>query len=617
MSKLRNFSELEKIREDIAARRDTSRLCITVCGGTGCAASGAISLLTEFEKELKKEGLRKKVDLRQTGCHGFCEQGPIVVIYPRKIFYQRVEVDDVKEIVANTIKEGKVVERLLYADPASSQKIIYEDDVPFYKKQFRLIFGNNGRIDPASIEDYLFIGGYQALSRVLSKMRPDEVIAEIKKSGLRGRGGAGFPTGRKWESCRNAHGDEKFIICNADEGDPGAYVDRSLLEGNPHSVLEGMTIGAYAVGARQAYIYVRNEYPMAVKNARLAIHQAEELGLLGDNILGSGFSLRININRGGGAFVCGESSALMASIEGRVGEPRQKYVHATESGLWNKPTVLNNVKTWATVPVIINRGAEWFASIGTQKSKGTMVFSLVGKINNTGLVEVPMGITLRSLIYDIGGGIPMGKRFKAVQTGGPSGGCIPEKLLDLPVDYERLNEAGSMMGSGGMIVMDEDTCMVNVAKYFLSFSTEESCGKCVPCREGTRRMHEILTRITSGEGKYEDMEILEELARGVSDTSLCALGTTAPNPVLTTLEYFRDEYRVHIKDKKCPSKVCKHLIRYFILKEKCTGCTACAKACPQQAITGEKKNPHLISQELCVKCGICRETCKFSAVIVE
>ena len=616
MKRIKTPSELEKLRKSILAGYDSSRACITICKGTGCSASGAAAVVATFREEIKRQKVETKIDIRTTGCHGFCERGPLVVIYPEGIFYQRVSTEDVAEIVSQTAMRGRIIERLLYIDPATDKKVVHENEVPFYNKQLRLIFGNNGRIDPTEIRDYIGLGGYSSLSKTLFEMKPQDVIEAIKQSGLRGRGGGGFPTGRKWESCREAEGDIKYVICNADEGDPGAFQDRSLLEGNPHSVLEGLIIGGYAVGANEGYIYVRNEYPLAVEHVGIAIKQAEEYGLLGENILGSGFSFAIKVSRGGGAFVCGESSALMASIEGRLGEPRFKHVHATEKGLWDRPTTLNNVKTWATVPLIINKGADWYARIGTEKSKGTMIFSLVGKINNTGLVEVPMGLPLRDLIYGIGGGIPGQKRFKAVQTGGPSGGCIPEKLLDLPVDYERLTEAGSMMGSGGLIVMDEDTCMVNVAKYFLSFTIDESCGKCTPCREGIKHMLEILSNISEGKAREEDLEILEELGNMVKETSLCALGGSAPNPVLSTLRYFRDEYEAHIKDKKCPAGVCLELIQYSIDEAQCTGCGVCKKECPQGAISGEKKEPHKIDKKICIKCGICLEVCKFDAIEV-
>jgi NADH-quinone oxidoreductase subunit F len=498
LKKLGSPQELETLRESILGQRDPERLCITVCSGTGCHAYGCEKVTAAFQQEVKQQGLSDRVDIRTTGCHGFCERGPLVVIRPKNIFYQRVRVKDVPEIISETVLKGEIIDRLLYSDPNTGQKIVSEHEVPFYKKQKRFVFGNNGYIDPTSIDDYLAVGGYAALAKVLSSMSPDEVISEVKKSGLRGRGGGGFPTGVKWQSCRKAEGDIKYVICNADEGDPGAYMDRSLVEGNPHSVIEGMIIGAYAIGSQQGYVYVRYEYPLAVKNIELAIKQAEKYGLLGKNILGSGFNFSIRINRGGGAFVCGESSALMASLEGKPGEPRAKYVHTVEKGLWDKPTTLNNVETWANVPLIINKGADWYAETGTDSSKGTKIFSLVGKVNNTGLVEVPMGITLRGIIYDIGGGIPRGKRFKGVQTGGPSGGVIPESLLDLPVDFDELNKAGSMMGSGGMIVMDEANCMVDIAKYFITFLEGESCGTCVPCREGLKRMREIQHGSQSG-----------------------------------------------------------------------------------------------------------------------
>lgn len=615
--KAKNPTELETLKRSISSKRDSDKPCIAICKGTGCSVTGAAGLEDAFKKEIAAKKISQKVTVRTTGCHGFCERGPVVIIQPSKIFYQKVQAKDVPDIIQATIIKDETVDRLLYKDPATGEKITHEDEIPFYKKQLRLIFGNNGKIDPTEIEDYIAIGGYGSSAKAITEMPSKGVIEEIKNAGLRGRGGGGFPTGRKWESCRKAEGKTKYIICNADEGDPGTFQDRSILEGNPHSVIEGMLIGAYAIGASEGYIYVRNEYPLAIKHIEIALEQARKHGFLGEKILGSDFSFDIIINRGGGAFVCGESSALMASIEGRIGEPRFKHAHATEKGLWDKPTVLNNVKTWATVPLIINKGADWYSKIGTEKSKGTMIFSLVGNINNTGLVEVPMGITLRELIYEIGGGIPDGKKFKAVQTGGPSGGCIPEKLLDLPVDYEKLSEAGSMMGSGGMIVMDEGTCMVNVAKYFLSFTINESCGKCTPCREGTAHMLEILTRISKGKGRDGDIELLEKLGSMVKATSLCALGKSAPNPVLTTIKYFRDEYNAHIKDKKCPAGVCNDLISYSIDDAKCTGCTVCKNECPEKAISGEKKKAHKIDQKACIKCGICREVCKFEAVKVQ
>jgi NADH-quinone oxidoreductase subunit F len=617
MATVKTAHDFDAVRESILKARDPNKPYIAVCGGTGCHAYGCKKVSEAFESAIKTHGLEKKVDLRTTGCHGFCEKGPLVVIHPQKVFYHNVSPEDVEDIVTKTVVNGKIVDRLLYKDPGTSKTLTHEGEIPFYKKQMRLVFGQNGQIDPRSITDYIALGGYEALQKALFEMRSEEIIEAIKQSGLRGRGGGGFPTGVKWETCRKAHGDIRYVICNADEGDPGAYMDRSVLEGNPHRVLEGMIIGAYAIGSHEGYVYVRHEYPLAVENVHIAIAQAEEFGLLGKNILGSDFDFSIKVSRGGGAFVCGESTALMASLEGRVGEPRAKHIHTVESGLWNRPSNLNNVETWANVPLIIKNGADWFASIGTEKSKGTKIFSLVGKIVNTGLVEVPMGISLREIIYDIGGGIRGGKKFKAVQTGGPSGGCIPEQFLDLPVDYERLTEVGSMMGSGGMIVMDEDNCMVDVARYFLDFLKSESCGKCVPCREGIKQMLAILTDITRGKGEPGDIELLEELATAVAENSLCALGGTAPNPVLTTIKYFRDEYEAHIRDKKCPAGVCRELITYVIDAETCTGCGRCKKACPQEAISGEKKKPHVIDLSKCIKCGVCYENCKFDAIRIE
>jgi len=618
MKKLRTAVELEQLRARILSQRKPEKSCISMCGGTGCHAYRCENVAKAFKNDIERQGLSKQVELKVTGCHGFCERGPLVVIYPEGIFYQRVTPNDAPEIISETVLKGNVIDRLLYVDPTSGQKAHFENDVRFYNRQQRLVFGYNGVIDPTNIEDYLAIGGYSALAKVLFDMQPEEVIEEIRKSRLRGRGGGGFPTARKWEACRNAPSSDgiRYVICNADEGDPGAYMDRSLLEGNPHSVIEGMIIGAYAIGSHLGYVYVRHEYPLAVANLSIALEQAREYGLLGENILRSGFDFDIKISRGGGAFICGESTALMASLEGKIGEPRPKHIHTAVSGLNGKPSNLNNVETWANVPLIINRGADWYSQIGTEGSKGTKIFSLVGKINNTGLVEVPMGITLREIIYDIGGGIPNGKRFKAVQTGGPSGGCIPESLTDLPVDFDRLTEVGSMMGSGGMIVMDEDTCMVDVARYFVKFLTEESCGKCAPCREGLDRMLDILTEITEGRGKEEDIELLEELGDVIKEASLCALGGTAPNPVLSTIRYFRDEYKAHIREKRCPASVCKALITFTIVEEKCTGCVVCARECPQGAISGEKKKVHTIDQEKCIKCGLCRDSCKFEAIIV-
>ena len=623
MVRLSSPQELEKYRNEILSARDPNQTFITVCGGTGCHASGCHQVVDAFKKILQERVKSNGVGLRVTGCHGFCEKGPLVVIHPQKIMYQRVKPEDALAIFQETVLKGKVIENLLYEHPTTGEKISTEEDVPFYKKQKRIIFGNNGSIDPTQIEDYIAVGGYRALPKALFTMKPEEIINEVKKANLRGRGGGGFPAGLKWEQCRNAPGDIRYVICNADEGDPGAYMDRSLLEGNPHSVLEGMIIGAYAIGAQEGYVFVRHEYPLAVVNIGIAIQQARDLGLLGRNILGSGFEFDVKVSRGGGAFVAGESTALMATIEGNVGEPRAKHIHTVISGLWDKPTNLNNVETWANVPVIIDRGADWYIQIGTEGSKGTKIFSLVGKVNNTGLVEVPMGITLREIVYEIGGGIPGGKKFKAVQTGGPSGGCIPESLVDLPVDFDRLTEVGSMMGSGGMIVMDESTCMVDIAKYFMNFLKDESCGKCTSCREGTKRMHELLTEITEGRGTTDHIDLLEELGWVTAEASLCALGGTAPNPVLSTIRYFRDEYKEHIINKRCPAKVCRALLKYRILSDVCTMCGRCAKACPVEAISGKTKTkkekgiPFKIDEQKCIKCGMCFESCKFEAVEVQ
>jgi len=623
MGRLSSPQELEKFRNEILSLRDPKQSLITVCGGTGCHASGCHAVVDAFKKVIQEKAKGNGVGLRVTGCHGFCERGPLVVIYPQKILYQKVKPEDASMIFQETVLKGKILENLLYEHPTTGEKIVAEEDVPFYKKQMRIIFGDNGSIDPTQIEDYIAVGGYRALAKALFSMAPDQIISEVKKANLRGRGGGGFPAGLKWEQCRNAPGDIKYLVCNADEGDPGAYMDRSLLEGNPHSVLEGMIIGAYAIGAHEAYIFVRHEYPLAVVNIGIAIEKAKETGLLGKNILGSGFDFDVKISRGGGAFVAGESTALMATIEGNVGEPRAKHIHTVVSGLYDKPTNLNNVETWANVPLIINQGADWYTQIGTLGSKGTKIFSLVGKVNNTGLVEVPMGITLREIVYDIGGGIPEGKKFKAVQTGGPSGGCIPESFIDLPVDFDRLTEVGSMMGSGGMIVMDESTCMVDVAKYFMNFLKDESCGKCTSCREGTKRMHELLVDITEGRGTMDHLCLLEDLGWVTAEASLCALGGTAPNPVLSTIRYFRDEYEEHVINKKCPAKVCRQLLRYRILSDVCTSCGRCAKACPVKAITGvqrtkkEKGEPFEIDAEKCIRCGMCFESCKFEAVEVQ
>jgi NADP-reducing hydrogenase subunit HndC len=616
MPRINSPAKLEELRKSILSKRDPNKPCITLCSGTACHASGSEEVAASIEEEIKKQGLGTKVDFRKTGCHGFCERGPIIVIHPEEICYLQIEPKDVPEIVSQTIKEKKVIERLLYADPATNKKIIHESEIPFYKNQERLVFGSNGKIDPKSIDDYLALGGYSALAKALFLMTSEQVLEEVKKANLRGRGGGGFPAGRKWEECRNAPGEIKYVIVNADEGDPGAYMDRSLLEGNPHSVLEGLIIGAYAIGSHEGYIYVRQEYPLAVENVNIAIKQAEEYGFLGENILGSGFDFTVKVHRGAGAFVSGESSALMTALEGKVGEPRPKYIHTAIKGIWDRPSDLNNVETWATVPLIINNGADWFRGIGTEGSKGTKIFSLVGKVKNTGLVEVPMGMTLREIIFNVGGGIRDGKKFKAVQTGGPSGGVIPEDYIDLPIDFDALTKVGSMMGSGGMIVMDEDTCMVDTARYFLNFLADESCGKCVPCREGIKQMRDILTDITEGRGEKGDIELLEEVAAMVKDFSLCALGTTAPNPVLSTLRYFRDEYIAHIEEKRCPAYVCKALVSYYIDPKKCQACMICLRQCPVGAVSGGKNEIHVIDQAKCIKCNTCFEVCppRFSAV---
>jgi NADH:ubiquinone oxidoreductase subunit F (NADH-binding)/(2Fe-2S) ferredoxin/NAD-dependent dihydropyrimidine dehydrogenase PreA subunit len=614
--KVKSREDLENIRKDILKKRDSTKLTVTICSGTGCRAYGSVNVYDTFVAEIAKQGLGDKVTMRSTGCHGFCERGTIVVIFPEEICYLRVKPEDVPEIVSETLLNGKIIDRLLYEDE-NGQKLTHESDIPFYKLQNRIVFGNNKYVDPQNIEDYLALGGYSALSKVLSGMTPEQVIDEVKKANLRGRGGGGFSAGVKWETTRNAPGNIKYVIVNADEGDPGAYMDRSLLEGNPHSVLEGLIIGGYAIGANQGYVYVRQEYPLAVENLYVALEQAREYGFIGTDIMGSGFNFDVAVHKGAGAFVSGESSALMSAIEGNVGEPRPKYIRTAVSGIWERPSNLNNVETWATVPLILNNGADWFKSIGTENSSGTKIFSLVGKVNNTGLVEVPMGITLREIIYDIGGGIPGGKKFKAVQTGGPSGGVLPESMLDIKVDFDELSRIGSMMGSGGMIVMDETTCMVDIARYFLDFLTDESCGKCTPCREGVHLMLRILNRICSGNGEEGDIEKLEEIAGTVQVAALCALGQTAPNPVLSTLKYFRDEYIAHIKEKRCPAGVCKSLISYNIQVDKCKGCGICLRNCPVNAISGEKQKPHTINQAKCTKCGTCLEVCpeRFGAVI--
>ncbi|PXF51012.1 MAG: NADH-quinone oxidoreductase subunit F [Candidatus Methanophagaceae archaeon] len=608
-TRLNSGQELRELRRKIVAGRDLNKPFITLCSGTACHATGSDAVAAAIQEELEKQGLTEQVGVRRTGCHGFCERGPILVIYPEEICYLGVTPEDVPEIVSETIKGKRIIERLLYAEPSTGERSVHEQDIPFYKHQTRLVFKGNLWIDPTKIEDYLALGGYKALAKVLEEKTPEEVLEEVKRANLRGRGGGGFPAGRKWETTRNAAGEPKYVIVNCDEGDPGAYMDRSIMEGNPHRVLEGLTIGAYAIGSHQGFVYVRQEYPIAIANLGVAIEQAKEYGFLGENILGSGFNFDVKVHRGAGAFVSGESSALMNAIEGKVGEPRPKYIHTSESGVWDKPSNLNNVETWANVPLIIAKGADWFNSIGTEGSKGTKIFSLVGTVNNTGLVEVPMGTTLREIIYKIGGGIRGGKRFKSVQTGGPSGGIIPEQFLDTPVDFDELTRLGSMMGSGGMIVIDEETCIVDLARYFVDFLCDESCGKCVPCREGLRRMREILEGVVAGRGKEGDIEMLEEIGEVMKKASLCALGTTAANPVLSTLRYFRDEYEAHIAEKRCPALFCKDLISYYIEPEKCVACLLCLKNCPEGAISGGKKKVHVIDQSKCVKCGICFDVC--------
>jgi NADP-reducing hydrogenase subunit HndC len=606
---------LEAFRNKLTEKIDLTKPTVTMCISTGCEALGAKEVLSAFKEEFKKQGLEGKVSIKQTGCLGFCEKGPRVVIYPQDIAYFKVQASDVPEIVSKSILKNEVVDRLLYADPNTGEKAKRLSDVPFYKYQNRILMDNNSKIDPKKINDYIGLGGYMALSKVLFEMTPDQVMEEVKKSQLRGRGGGGFPTYQKWDSTRKAKENPKYCIVNCDEGDPGAFMNRALMEGNPHSILEGLIIAAYAIGSHEGFIYVRQEYPLAVENMQKAIDDATAYGLLGENILGSGFDFKVKIHKGAGAFVSGESSALMTAIEGRVGEPRPKYVHTSEKGLWDKPTVLNNVETYANIPLIINAGADWFTSIGTAGSKGTKIFALAGKVNNTGLVEVPMGMTLREMIYKIGGGIRGGKKFKAVQVGGPSGGIIPEQYLDTPVDFDELKKLGAIMGSGGLIVMDEDTCMVDVARYFVNFLSDESCGKCVPCREGLRQAKKILTDIIEGKGKEEDIAKLRQIAEASSSTALCALGQTSANPMLTTLRYFADEYEAHIKDKRCPAKACKPLIHFYIEPAKCQACTLCAKNCPTKAIEGAPGKIHQIDQSKCTKCGTCFEGCKFKAVV--
>jgi len=588
---------------------------ILVCGGTGCVSSGSKAVQEELKKSLKQFDLDKEIKVIETGCHGFCEKGPILVFYPEGVFYCQVTPKDISNLVEEHILKGRIVEELLFNEPITKENIPSYLDIDFYKKQKRNILTNCGKIDPESIEEYVATGGYEAAGQVLTNMSPSEVIKEIKKSGLRGRGGGGFPTGMKWEFARNSKSEKKYLICNGDEGDPGAFMDRSLLEGDPHRIIEGMIIAGYAIGANEGYIYVRAEYPLAIKRLQIALDQAKEYGLLGENLFSSGFDFKLQIKAGAGAFVCGEETALMNSIEGKRGMPRPRPPFPAESGLWGYPTNINNVETLANIPYIINSGADEYIKVGTEKSKGTKVFALTGKINNTGLAEVPMGITMREIIYEIGGGIHDGNKFKAVQIGGPSGGCLPEELLDLKIDYDSLIEAGAMMGSGGLVVMDENTCMVDVARFFLNFTQSESCGKCTPCREGTKRMLNILERITSGKGQSGDIELLERLAKMIKKTSLCGLGQTAPNPVLSTLKYFRHEYEAHINEQTCPAGACKDMLNgYVINAEDCIGCTACVNVCPTDAISGERKEAHIIDDELCISCGACQIKCPVDAI---
>lgn len=589
---------------------------VLICGGTGCTSSGSDKIAKRLQEEIDKNGLTDEVKVVRTGCFGLCALGPIMIVYPEGTFYSMVKEDDIAEIVSEHLLKGRVVTRLVYDETIGENEIKSLKETNFYKKQHRIALRNCGVINPECIDEYIGRNGYEALGKVLKTMTPDDVIQVILDSGLRGRGGGGFPTGKKWQLARNLvkDADQKYVCCNADEGDPGAFMDRSVLEGDPHVVIEAMAIAGYAIGATQGYIYIRAEYPIAVQRLQIAINQAREYGLLGKNIFDSGFDFDLDIRLGAGAFVCGEETALMTSIEGNRGEPRPRPPFPAESGLFKKPTVLNNVETYANIPQIILNGADWFASMGTEKSKGTKVFALGGKIHNTGLVEVPMGTTLREVIYEIGGGIPNGKAFKAAQTGGPSGGCIPAEHLDIPIDYDNLIAIGSMMGSGGLIVMDEDNCMVDIAKFFLEFTVDESCGKCTPCRIGTRRMLEILERITAGKGEDGDIEKLEELAKTIKSTALCGLGQTAPNPVLSTLRYFRDEYEAHIYEKRCPAGVCKKLARFVIDADKCKGCSACARKCPVTAISGQVRSPYEIDQAKCIKCGACIDTCKFGAI---
>ena len=617
MRKLSSIRDFQALRERLQSDKGAAKRLITVCGETGCVSSGCQDVIQAFEAEIERRELHDEVELKVTGCPGFCEQGPLVVLRPERTLYVKVQPGDIPEIIEESVIHDRTVDRLVYVNPETGERTSEEGEVPFYKHQRRIVSDIKGLIDPTSIDDYVAAGGYSALAKVIADMSRDQVIAEVKESGLRGRGGAGFPTGVKWEFCRRAEAETKYMICNADEGDPGAYMDRSLLEGNPHQVVEGMLIGGYAIGASHGIFYVRSEYPRAIDHLRAALKQAREYGLLGDGILGSEFDFDVEIMKGAGAFVCGEETALIASVEGRRGMPRPRPPYPAQSGLWDQPTNINNVETLANIPMILSQGAEAFRRHGTSESPGTKIFSLVGKVNNTGLIEVPMGVNLREIVFDIGGGIPNGKQVKAVQTGGPSGGCIPRHLLDLPVDYEHLAEVGSIMGSGGMVVMDEGTCMVDVAKFFLDFLQTESCGKCLPCRNGVPEMFQILDRITRGEGVESDLERLEKLGGTIRKTALCGLGNTSPNPVLSTLRYFRDEYEAHIYDRECPARVCRELIYYWIDEELCRGCDRCRKVCPVDAISGTLgKSPYAIDDARCAKCGACESECPFDAIDV-